>query len=293
MNPKMLSIHYTAECDKSCPGCYLSSSKGKKEIEKAEWLELPFVASSMGIEKIAIALNATMVHTEYLFIVDFIYNCRKNGIKVDITTVYESAIYLCAINAKSINGIFKGVDVFSISIDTNKIFSFLQLGDVCNLVNQLKNTGINSINANFLIKKDSKIQDGWFYSLLNSFNTIHIIFEKPFSYTEDEFYNIIEFLDKHDIFNNDRFILDPCVLFKLGLVTHCHSSSYMVDISPDGNVAGCAYSHLNNPIGNINRINELPELLNKTDEIFIKNCSFLKLKDNHENHDKRRSYSHQ
>jgi MoaA/NifB/PqqE/SkfB family radical SAM enzyme len=299
MNPKMLSVHYTAECASDCPGCYLKSLRGEEEIKRGEWVKLPAVASSMGVEKIALAVNDSRIVSveisgECLFAMDFIDECYRNRVNVDITTLGHMAIYLFMLNSRLPKNVFEKIDVFTISVDNHKIRNMAQLTDICYIAEAIKNRGAHSLNANFLIDIDSEsiINIDWFNRILQSFDTIHIIFEKPFPYSKDEYYTIIEALDKHGVFEDERFIIDPCILFRLGLVDHCHSCSYMVDISPNGNVAGCAYSHSNYPIGNINKMEELPVLLEKTEETFVTNCSFLEFIKDDENNKKRCSNTH-
>jgi len=297
MNPKMLSVHYTAECAKRCAGCYLEPLRGCNEIDKSEWLKLPTVALSAGIEKIAIAVNdpglkPVNVGYECIFAADFINECSKNKIKADITTIADVANYLYMYDLNDSPSLFSKIDVFSISVDHSKVPGLRELSRVCKIAEGISKKGIGSLNANFLINRNGKIKFEWFRELLKYFNTVHIIFEKPFPYSKDEYYTIIESMDKHGIFEDERFIVDPCVLFRMGLVNNCHSCSYMVDISPNGDVAGCVYSHCNYPIGNVNKMEDLPDLLEQTEEMLVTNCDFLEFVTINENNEERCSNSH-
>jgi len=253
------------------------------EIDKKEWLLLPNIASSIGVEKIAIALNdSNKLEMECLFIINFIEAC-ENKVKVDITTLSNVAEllydYNVALNRGSLD-ILGFIDVLSISIDENKISDNEELEHFLDIAGKIKGK-VGSLNANFLITSKGvlSIDDGLFDKLLEKFDTVHILFEKPFTYTKDEFNLIIAYLLDNGIFDNNRFIIDPCVLLPLNLVDHCHSCSYIIDINPYGDVAGCAYSHKNYPIGNIAKMEELPNLLEKITECWVTDCKFLKFAD--------------
>lgn len=289
MKPKIISLHYTAECGHNCPHCYLKKqiSSDKKEISKEEWLKLPETLSMEDyIEKIAIAVNyypigSLAIDKEVNFLFEFLKECIMINIPVDITTDPLMAKYIISkINFYNDN-ILEIVDIFSISIDNNRKFDFENLKI---LINEIKDYNVNSINANFLITKESKnwIKEGILENLSSVFDTVHIIFEKPFNYKRDEYYNIIEELISHNIFENNSFIIDPCILFRLGLVDFCHNTNYIIDINPYGSISGCAYDHFDQEIGKIKNIFDIIEILEKTEEKKIRRCKYLEFIDSHE-----------
>lgn len=291
MKPKIISLHYTAKCGRNCPHCYLKKqiSSNKEEISKEEWLKLPEVLSFENyIEKIAIALNYYPINSlafieEINFIIKFLEQCLIANIKVDITTDFLMVDYLIEkINIYNEN-LFNIIDIFSISIDNNRFANFYDYkNNIEFVINKMKNYSINSVNANFLINKESLgwIKNNVLEDLSKVFDTVHIIFEKPFTYTKDEYYNIIEVLFEQGIFENDKYIIDPCILFRLGLVEHCHNTNYIIDINQYGNVSGCAYDHFDMSIDNIKNINDILDILKKTEDKKIIRCNYLEFVDN-------------
>lgn len=278
MKPKVLSVHYTMQCGLNCPHCYLmKQSCSEKEILKEDWLNLPDISDSY-VEKIAIAVNhykpdSTYIKEECEFALEFFQKCSNNGIKVDVTTDYFMANQMISsLNSKALSNI----DVFSISVDSNRM-NIEEIDSLLIIVRELKEKGVNSINANFLLTNNciEWLNNDVLSNLSSIFDTVHIIFQKPFTYTKDEFYNIIERLYDNDVFENEKFIVDHCILFRLGLVDHCHSTTHIVDINPYGSVAGCAYDHFNAPIGKIERIEDLNKLLKETDTKIINRCPYL------------------
>jgi MoaA/NifB/PqqE/SkfB family radical SAM enzyme len=285
MNPEIISLHYTTKCGRNCPHCYLmKQSSSISEILKDEWLKLPEIAASIdSIKKIAIAINyynpdSIEMYEECKFALTFLKKCYKfkNRFLVDITTDIEVVSYL-------LNSFYLcSVDVFSISIDSNKtkkdnLETFYISSKL--LIKRLKENGVNSVNANFLLTKEciKWLDDGVLDRLSSIFDTVHIIFEKPFIYTEDEFYSIINILYKYDTFENEKYIIDPCILFKLGLVNHCHSTTKIIDINPYGSISGCAYNH-SNPIGKISNLSDFAKLLNKSDTSLVFECPYMEFK---------------
>lgn len=289
MKPTVISLHYTAKCGRNCPHCYLKKqiSSNQKELSKEEWLKLPETLSMEDyIKKIAIAVNyypidSLAIDEEVNFLFKFLKECTIINIPVDITTDPLMAEYI--INNYHNDNYLNIVDVFSISIDDNRKFNFENL---IILIDKIKDYGVNSINANFLITNESKswIHENILEDLSSIFDTVHIIFEKPFNYTRDEYYNIIEELISHNVFENENFIIDPCILFRLGLVDHCHNANYIIDINPYGSISGCAYDHFDQEIGKVNKVSDILEVLEKTEERKIKRCKYLEFIDNHEKH---------
>lgn len=291
MKPKIISLHYTAKCGRNCPHCYLKKqiSSDKEEIIKDEWLKLPQVLSCEDyIEKIAIALNfytigSLAIEEETNFLISFLEQCLTTKIKVDITTDFLMVNYFTAKIHFYNRDLFSVIDVFSISIDNNRFSSFYSNKYFLELtVEKIKKHGINNVNANFLISKESAkwIKDNILEELSKIFDTVHIIFEKPFTYTKDEYYNIIEDLFNHNVFENDKYIIDPCILFRLGLVEHCHNTNYIIDINQYGNVSGCAYDHFDMSIDNIKKMDDVLEILKKTEDKKITRCNYLEFVDN-------------
>lgn len=291
MKPKIISLHYTAKCGRNCPHCYLKKqiSSQKEEISKEEWLKLPQALSFESyIEKIAIALNyypagSVSAIKETDFIVKFLEQCLTTNIKIDITTDFLMISSLIEkINTYN-NDLFNIVDVFSISVDSNRFINFQDFkNDIESIVNKMKSYKVNSINANFLINKESAkwIENNVLEELSKIFDTVHIIFEKPFTYTKDEYYNIIEDLFKRNVFENDKYIIDPCVLFRLGFVQYCHNTNYIVDINQYGNVSGCAYDHFDTSIDDIKKVDDILDILRKTEDNKIVRCKYLEFVEN-------------
>lgn len=292
MRPSIISLHYTNKCGRNCPHCYLKKqiSSTQKEISKEEWLKLPETLSMEDyIKKIAIAVNyysigSLTINEEVNFLFKFLKECIIVNIPIDITTESSMAEYIInEINFYNDN-ILNIVDVFSISIDENRKFN---LENFKILIDKLKDHGVNSTNANFLITNESKkwIKEGILEDLSSVFDTVHIIFEKPFNYTRDEYYNIIEELVSHNVFENENFIIDPCILFRLGLVDHCHNANYIIDINPYGSISGCAYDHFDQEIGRVSNVSDVIEILEKTEERKIKRCKYLEFVDSYEKHE--------
>jgi hypothetical protein len=282
MNPEIISLHYTIKCEGNCPHCYLMKQKSlSNEIEKDEWLKLPSLLSSKDyIKKVAIALNSykynsTSMEEEYEFVLAFLSECNRNKFKLDITTDKNMCNYII----NNDNNLF-GIDVLSISVDVNRM-EFEDIKLLSNLCKKIKTKGINSINANFLINKEW-LDKGVLELLSSMFDTIHIIIQKPLNFTEDEFYNIIEKLLSLDIFENEKYIIDPCLLFKLGLISTCHNSKKIIDINPYGSISGCAYNH-KNPIGIIKKVNDLLVILDNIDTKIVKKCTYLEFAELNEN----------
>lgn len=289
MKPSIISLHYTTKCGHNCPHCYLKKQiSNKQEILKEEWLKLPYELSMEDyIKKIAIAINyypidSLIIDQEINFIFSFLKECSIVNIPVDITTDPVIANYIISkINFYN-DHLLKIIDVFSISIDDNRKFNIeiLEL-----LIEELKQYGVNSINANFLITKESKnwINDNILEKLASIFDTVHIIFQKPFTYTRDEYYSIIDQLYCHDVFENEKYIIDPCILFRLGLVDHCHNTNCIIDINPYGSISGCAYDHFDMEIGNIKHVSDILEILNNKENKKIIRCKYLEFVDSNEN----------
>jgi hypothetical protein len=286
MKPSIISLHYTSKCERNCPHCYLKKqiSIDKEEISKDEWLKLPKLVDSY-IKKIAIAVNyypsfSTSIIEESEFALKFFKNCNISNIAVDITTDKSVAQYMLL---SKLSDNINYVDVFSISVDNNKMEKS-DINYLSYLVNNIKLKGASSVNANFLLTSEciKWINDGILEVLSKIFDTVHIIFEKPFTYSRDEFYNIIEQLYSHDTFENDKYIIDPCILFRLGLVDHCHNTNHIIDINPYGSVSGCAYDHVDMEIDKIKNISDINKILNNNEEKNITRCKYLEFKDNYE-----------
>lgn len=276
MNPKFISLHYTINCANNCTGCYLLAQKEDcEEIKQDEWLKLPMVAKKMGVEKIAIAINLIPISEILVFLSKFLSECIKYDILLDITTLVEIGEQL--VNNLDLNGI----DVLSISIDKEKVSDLNKLDSALKVSENALLKGVKTTNANYLIYKDFD-NFNLFEKILTKFNTIHLLFQKPFPYTKDEYYNIIENLQNYDIFIDDRYILDPCILFRLGLVSKCHNCEYLIDINPYGSVSGCAFNHKNS-IGKIKEMDDLSALLQNSNVLTISKCQYLEFEQINEN----------
>jgi len=292
MKPSIISVHYTNRCERNCSHCYLKKQILENEVEicKEEWLKLPSIVSTENyIKKIAIAvnyysLNSVDIKLESNFIFSFLKESLISNIAIDITTDPVMAKYMTeSINVNNDKS-FKIVDVFSISIDSNRYKNLSEINDLELLIKMIKSYGANSVNANFLLTKESVkwIEDGILEIMSSIFDTVHIIFEKPFTYTENEYYDIVEKLLRHDIFENSKYIIDPCILLKLELVSYCHNTMQIIDINSYGSISGCAYDHFDAEIDKINNMKDILKVLRCIDtgnKTKITGCKYLEFID--------------
>lgn len=275
MNPKFISLHYTAKCLNNCKDCYLIQQRKEcEEIKEEEWLNLPAIAKDMGIEKIAIAINLLSPDKVVNFLDKFFSECCKYKILLDITTLSEMARNILS------KMCVDSLDILSISLNEERILDKGLLDIAFKTSEKAHKSGVRKTSVSYLIRSANE-DFSLLENLLTEFDTVHLLFEKPLSYTKDEYYSIIEKLYTHGIFQDERYIIDPCILFRLGLVGKCHSCNYIIDINPYGSVSGCAFNH-KKPIGTIKEMGDLSALIRSVNSPIISNCKHLEFRYNNE-----------
>ncbi len=143
---KVISIHYTTECNMNCPFCYKKRADKSEEKSLEFWYDLIPYASKL-TNQIALGGGEPFINID--FIKKFGRVCKKNKVLLNITS---NGKLLIPLSDREIKEIFKNITMVSLSFDKYKISSEQDLINYINLVKRIKRSTKTQIGSNLLVQ---------------------------------------------------------------------------------------------------------------------------------------------
>ena len=143
---KVISMHYTTECNLNCPFCYKKRADKKEEKPLKFWYDLIPYASRLTNQ---IALGGGEPFTNINFIKKFGGICKKNNVLFNVTS---NGKLLISLTDKEIKEIFKNITMVSLSFDEYKVSNKQDLINYINLVKRIKKLTKSQVGSNLLVK---------------------------------------------------------------------------------------------------------------------------------------------
>ncbi|NOQ55645.1 MAG: radical SAM protein [Nanohaloarchaea archaeon] len=245
---KVLSLHYTFDCNLNCSFCYMRAKQDPtKPVKDFDFfMGFPAVAKELKIPQIALGGGEPTLYPE--FIERFAEECKTQGIIVNITTNGAN------IDETTIHN-FKDITMISFSLDKEKIKTQKDLDAITKKMDLVANNGI-LVGANVLLD-NSDIKD--IYSLISSLKkhakNIYLLQKKP-SDLKDYDGLKSKLLAMSMLFKN--IYVDDSLQLSLGHKDCCSKGRDIISVNPHGDASFCSFDK---EISTLNTANDLIDVV--------------------------------
>ncbi len=261
---EVLSLHFTDQCTRSCPGCYARGKPG--ELKDPEFF-MPFagIARQLGIRQIALGGGEPTIFPD--FVRFFAKACRENGVILNMTTngdCFNESNMSC----------FKDLTLVSFSLDRHKVHSRSELHRLFHKMSLARAVGLK-VGAN--VQLDDFIIAHLYDMLGELFNycrRVYLLQPKPNKVALDSGLKT-KLLTASCIYNN--LYADDSLLMALGLSSECGRGRRIISVDYGGGVSACSFDQ------SFAMIKEPTDLIDIVEEYYpfqtTTVCPFLKSND--------------
>lgn len=244
---EVLSLHFTDQCTRRCPGCYM---RGRAGAVKDPYFFIPFasIARQLGIKQIALGGGEPTLFPE--FVSEFGAACRQNGEILNMTTNGDG------FTPENLN-FFKELTLVSFSIDKHKIRN---LGDLQSLFGKMHLAREAGLKVGANLQLDPFIIDNLYEMLGELFrhcDRTYLLQPKPTNLLPDA-----EIKTKLQAASclYEQLYADESLLMKLGLSETCGRGQKMVSVDYCGGVSCCSFDK---SFASLNKARDLVEIIDK------------------------------
>jgi MoaA/NifB/PqqE/SkfB family radical SAM enzyme len=225
---EVLSLHFTDQCTRSCPGCYMRGKSG--ELKNPDFF-MPFagIARQLGIKQIALGGGEPTLFPN--FVRSFAKACRENGVIVNMTTNGDG------FNEKNMY-YFKDLTLVSFSLDRHKVHSRVELHRLFEKMSLAHAVGLK-VGAN--VQLDAFIIEHLYDMLGELFNycqRVYLLQPKPNEVALDSGLRT-KLLTASCLYNN--LYADDSLLMALGLSSDCGRGRRIISVDYGGGVSACSF----------------------------------------------------
>ncbi len=242
---EVLSLHFTDQCTRSCPGCYM---RGKKGPVKDFDFFMPFasIAGQLGIKQIALGGGEPTLFPEFVY--HFAESCQKNRVILNMTTNGDGFI-------PETLSYFRGLTLVSFSIDKHKIRNLGDLESLFGKMQLARKAGL-IVGANlqldpFIINHLYELLD----ELFRHCDRVYLLQRKPKNFLADT--DIKTRLQAASCIYKNLYA-DESLLMKFGLKDACGRGQKMISIDYCGGVSCCSFDK---NFASLNKSRDLVEII--------------------------------
>ncbi len=273
---KVISMHYTTECNLNCPFCYKKRTDKSEEKPLEFWYKLIPYASELTNQ---IALGGGEPFTNISFIKKFGKLCKKNKILLNVTSNGKLLIPLKDIEIKEI---FKNITMISFSFDRYKISSKQDLIDYVNLVKRIKSLTKTQVGSNLLVQDFSSLEFIKIVNMLFKIGTDRVFALCPKNIPS----NILKLKDAYTYLTlkYPNFYVDDLTQQILSenkykdWCKECHYFKDIISINEKGFVTGCSFDDENKALLKLGEPKDILKIKRIEGEKRF-SCPYLILKD--------------
>lgn len=225
---EVLSLHFTDQCTRKCPGCYM---RGKTGPVKDPEFFLPFanIAGQLGIKQVALGGGEPTLFPE--FISQFAEACRQAGIILNMTTNGDG------FNESNL-AYYQNLTLVSFSLDRHKVRSSEELHALFDKMSLARAAGLQ-VGAN--LQLDSFIIEHLYELLGELFNfcrRVYLLQPKPGKNGLDLGLKT-KLLTANLLF--EHLYADESLLMALGLSDQCGRGCRIISVDYTGGVSSCSF----------------------------------------------------
>jgi len=261
---KVISLHYTTDCNLNCPMCYRPRKTYKNK--SFDWFMklIPYISELT--EQVAVGGGEPFMHPE--FVRDFSKECVNNGLICNVTTN----------GTLPMRDYVENVEMVSVSYDKYKYEYLMPY-----LINTKQLRGVTRIGCNLLMDNSHLDKPYYFMQLLNILFTAKI--ERIFALYPKNWtpLDILKFRAIYyaPTFKYKHFYVDDLTNMILtqnkyqGWDKPCHFAKDIISIDEKGYVYGCSFDK--KPLLKLDKPKDLMNIVNvKYKERY--SCPYLKVK---------------
>lgn len=242
---KVLSLHFTKKCNKSCQNCYMKNKSGRAK-STSFFLKFPKISKRLGIKQIALGGGEPSLFPD--FIEKFGKECKKNKIIANMTTNGYG------ISEKTMKK-YRHLTLISFSIDKFKIHSLEDLNDIFKKMDLAKKYKIK-VGCN--LQLDTFVIDHLYYFLkeiTKHSDYIYLLQPKP-SFISMQPNLRTRLLGARYTFKN--VFVDDSLKMAMGFSRNCGRGRDIISIDFSGNAYKCSFD---NPFAKLEKAEDLIKIV--------------------------------
>lgn len=276
---KVVSIHYTNECNCNCSFCYKLKMKKEPEKPLIFWLKLVPYLNQL-TDQIALGGGEPFIHP--YFVEQFAKVCKKNKLILNVTS---NGKLLMDLNDRQLKTLLKDITMISLSFDKEKIKTKEDFKDYVRIVKRIKKLTKCQVGSNLLVDKEMfEIEGAFLIHLVAGLFGIGV--DRVFALYPKNIKgpDILKYGQIYSYLTSkyEKFFADDLTrqILEQGKYKNwrepCHFGKDLISINESGYVTGCSFDNINKAVLKLDKPEEILKIKNyKFKERF--NCPYLNI----------------